>query len=93
MAEVELKRIEEKVKLLIKQFQALQDENAKMKQLLSDASQKEAAMVSSIGKLQQQVVILKSATNQMEGNDKKELEKRLNHYLKEIDRCINMLGV
>jgi len=38
------------------------------------------------------VAVLKTATNNMSEADKKELEKKLNHYLKEIDRCIEMLG-
>jgi hypothetical protein len=28
----------------------------------------------------------------MNETDKKELEKRLNHYIKEVDRCIVMLS-
>jgi hypothetical protein len=93
MAGEELIRIQEKVKLLVKRLQQLQQENEKMKLLLHDAGEKGAAMAASISQLQQQVVILKTATNQLDEQDKKELEKRLNHYLKEIDRCINMLGV
>jgi hypothetical protein len=93
MAGEELIRIQEKLRLLLKQFQQLQQENAKMKLLLRNADEKEATMAASISQLQQQVVILKTATNQLDDQDKKELEKRLNHYLKEIDRCINMLGV
>ena len=93
MAGEELIRIQEKVRLLLKQYQQLQHENEKLKHLLRDAGEKEATMAASISQLQQQVVILKTATNQLDEQDKKELEKRLNHYLKEIDRCINMLGV
>ena len=93
MAGEELIRIQDKVKLLLKQFQQLQHENNKLKNLLRDAGEKETAMAASISQLQQQVVILKTATNQLDEQDKKELEKRLNLYLKEIDRCINMLGV
>lgn len=93
MAGDALIRIQEKVKLLLKQYQLLQQENEKMKTLLREAGEKETTLLASIGQLQQQVVILKTATNQLDEKDKKELEKRLNHYLKEIDRCINMLGV
>ncbi len=93
MAGEELIRIQEKVRLLLKQYQQLQQENEKLKLHLRNAGEKEVAMAASISQLQQQVVILKTATNQLDEQDKKELEKRLNHYLKEIDRCINMLGV
>ena len=93
MAGEALIRIQEKVKLLLKQYQVLKQENDKIKRQLREAGEKETAMAASIAQLQQQVVILKTATNQLDEQDKKELEKRLNHYLKEIDRCINMLGV
>jgi ABC-type iron transport system FetAB ATPase subunit len=93
MAGEALIRIQEKLNLLVKQYQLLQQENVKLKHMLRQAGEKETAMAASIGQLQQQVVILKTATNQLDEQDKKELEKRLNHYLKEIDRCINMLGV
>ena len=92
MAGEVLNRVQEKVKQILKQYQHLQQENEKMKHLLRTASEKEAAMNASMNALQQQVIVLKAATNQLEEQDKKELEKRLNHYLKEIDRCINMLG-
>jgi hypothetical protein len=42
--------------------------------------------------LEEKVAVLKSATGQLNEVDKKELEKRLNHYLKEIDRCITLLS-
>jgi hypothetical protein len=42
--------------------------------------------------LEQKVSLLKMATGQMLEADKKELEKRLNNYIREIDRCITMLG-
>ena len=42
--------------------------------------------------LEEKVAVLKTATGQLEPTDKKEIEKKLNHYLKEIDRCITMLS-
>lgn len=92
MPEEGFKRIQNKLLQVLRQYQQLQQENEKFRRLLREAGEKEAAMAESIGQLQQQVVILKTATNQLNEQDKKELEKRLNHYLKEIDRCINMLG-
>ncbi len=43
-------------------------------------------------RLKQQVSVLKLSAGEMSEADKKEFEKRINGYLKEIDRCIAMLG-
>ena len=42
-------------------------------------------------KWQQQVEILKFSQEQMNEAEKKAFEKRLNQYIKEIDRCISLL--
>jgi hypothetical protein len=42
--------------------------------------------------LEQQVSILKFAAGEMSEKDKKEFEKKINLYLKEIDKCIAFLG-
>ena len=51
-----------------------------------------AAREKSADELKQQVNILKVSTGTMNESDKKEFEKRINSYLKEIDRCIALLG-
>jgi hypothetical protein len=38
------------------------------------------------------VEVLKITSGNWEENDKKEFEKRINHYLREIDKCINLLS-
>ena len=42
--------------------------------------------------LKQQVEILKYSNGEMGEEDKKQFEKRINTYVKEIDRCITMLS-
>ena len=94
MGELEngIKRVNEKLQLLLKQYLRLQQENIKCKQLLAEREQHALGMNEKIDQLRQQVIILKAATHQLNEQDKRDLDKRLNHYLKEIDRCINMLG-
>jgi hypothetical protein len=45
-----------------------------------------------LDELRQQVSILKLNAGGMNDRDKKEIEKKINSYLKEIDRCIALLG-
>jgi len=90
--EQHLKRIQDKLQQLLKQHAALQKENSKLKEELDVARQKTVLHQKSTDELKQQVSILKVSAGDMSETDKKEFEKRINGYLKEIDRCITMLG-
>ena len=90
--EQHLKRIQDKLQQLLKQHSAVQKENSKLKEELAVARQKSAVQQKSADELKQQVSILKVSAGEMSEADKKEFEKRINGYLKEIDRCIALLG-
>lgn len=90
--EQHLKRIQDKLQQLLKQHAALQKENSKLKEELGSAQQKITAQQKNADELKQQVSILKVTAGDISEADKKEFEKRINGYLKEIDRCITMLG-
>ena len=77
---------------MLKQHSAVQKENSKLKEELAVARQKSAVQQKSADELKQQVSILKVSAGDMSEADKKEFEKRINGYLKEIDRCIALLG-
>ena len=90
--EQQLKRIQDKLQHLLKQYQLLQKENEKLitenkslkEKLLSGNSHSEG--------LEQKVAALKMSTGNLAEADRKELEKRMNGYIREIDRCITMLA-
>lgn len=90
--EQHLKRIQEKLQLLLKEHTAIVKENKILKEELSEAEKKVITQQKSVDELKQQVSILKVSAGDMSEADKKEFEKRINGYLKEIDRCIAMLG-
>ena len=91
-SEQHLKRIQDKVQQILKQHTALQKENQSLKEEL-DSFKKEASQFrENSDSLKQQVEILKYSNGEMEDEDKKQFEKRINGYLKEIDRCITMLS-
>lgn len=90
-AEQHLKRIQDKLQQLLKNYAAMQKENAKLKEELTDAQQKATAQQKVTDELKQQVSILKLSSGEMDEAEKKEFEKRINGYLKEIDRCIALL--
>lgn len=89
--EQHLKSIQDKLQQLLKNYTAMQKENVKLKEELADAQQKATAQQKIADELKQQVSILKLSSGEMNEAEKKEFEKRINGYLKEIDRCIALL--
>lgn len=90
--EQHLKRIQDKLQLLLKKHIALQKENQALKEEISTQQKQVTQYQENMETLKQQVDILKLSTGTMTEEDKKQFEKRINTYLKEIDRCIAMLG-
>lgn len=77
---------------MLRQHSVLQKENSQLKEDVTNAKQQAALSRENMDKLKQQVDVLKYNNGEMEETDKKEFEKRINSYLKEIDRCIAMLS-
>ena len=90
--EQHLKRIQDKMLQLLKQHTALQKENQSLKEELNNLKKETLGFRESSDSLKQQVEILKYSNGEMESEDKKQFERRINSYLKEIDRCIAMLS-
>jgi archaellum component FlaC len=89
--ETQFKRVHEKILLLVKQHQALQKENERLKDDLKKIQVRCEAVSRDAEKFRQQTEVLKLSGRSMEENDKRMLEKRLNQYVREIDRCIALL--
>ena len=90
--EVQLKRIQTKIQHLLKQQSVLLKENNWLKTELDSAKKESSVQQESLNSLKQQVSVLKYSSGEMSETDKKEFEKRINFYVKEIDRCIDMLS-
>ena len=88
----QIKRIQEKLQLLVKQHLALQKENAQLKTELDQSKQLLSTNLVSMDELKQKLDIAKMATGTMSEAERKEMEKKINAYVKEIDRCIALLG-
>lgn len=87
-----IERIRTKLQALLKDHQALQKENEKLRSEIGRKALIEQEMKEKTQQLEQQVNILKASSGQMDEASKKAFEKQLNHYIKEIDRCITMLS-
>jgi regulator of replication initiation timing len=87
-----IERIRLKLQSLLKDHHALQKENEKLRSEISRKAGIEQEMKEKTKQLEEQVNILKASTGQMDEASKKAFEKQLNHYIREIDRCIAMLS-
>jgi predicted nucleic acid-binding Zn-ribbon protein len=90
--EIQLKRIQDKLQQVLKDHSALQKENLKLKEELDKNRNQSFTNQQTIEDLKQQVDVLKITSGDWDPNDKKEFEKRINSYIKEIDRCIALLS-
>ena len=84
--------INDKLQQLLKQFGRLQKENERLKEELHAARQKERDSLFQADELQQQIGILKLAAGELNDKDKRDFEKKVNVYIREIDKCISFLS-
>ncbi len=94
MAELEtkIKRIQEKLQLVLKKQDDLAKENQRLKKDIDKSIQQSTQYLKIIETLKQQVDVLKISTGNWDENDKKEFEKRINFYVREIDKCIALMS-
>ncbi|HEV2354232.1 MAG TPA: hypothetical protein VGR89_08315 [Puia sp.] len=88
----QVRRIQDKLQQLLRQRDLLLKENGKLKDELRRAREIQAEVESKRCQLQQQVEALRVTRTEMSEGEKRELEKRLAQYIREIDRCIALLG-
>ena len=87
-----IKRINDKLQQLLKNYQLLQKENKRQSEqiaALQEAKQKDAEQ---INLMQEKITILKAAAGKMNEADKKAFEKNISQYIREIDKCIGLLS-
>ena len=84
--------LNEKLQQLLKQYARLQKENDRLKDELQQSKSRETETLDKVDELQQQIGILKLASGEMNERDKKEFEKKINGYIREIDKCISFLS-
>ncbi len=84
--------LNEKLQQLLKQYSRLQKENERLKGELSMSKEKESLAAQKMDEMQQQITILKVASGELSEKDKKDFEKKINQYIREVDKCISFLS-
>ena len=91
-ADQQIQRIHQKIQQLLKQQENLQKQNRELRQEVMGLKKQREQHLESIDELQQQLTVLKAAKSELSEDEKKVFDKRLGQYIREIDRCINMLS-
>lgn len=86
------KRIHDKLQQVLHQYQVLQKDNDRLKKEVKELKARDVSQAKKIDELENKIAALKTATGQLDEADKKDLDKRLHQYIREIDRCIAMLS-
>ena len=84
--------LNEKLQQLLRQYSRLQKENDRLKDELQLSKNRETEIHQRVDELQQQISILKVTSGEMNERDKKEFEKKINQYIREVDKCISFLS-
>ena len=84
--------INDKLQQLLKHQARLKKENERLRVELQSFTEKETNYQQKIDELSQQISILKLGAGDMNEKDKKDFERKINLYIKEIDKCIAFLG-
>lgn len=84
--------INDKLQQLLKQFSKLQKENEQLKFELETAKKADISSRQKMEELHQQMTILKVSSGELSDKDRKDFERKINQYIKEIDKCISFLS-
>lgn len=87
-----IEQIRTKAATLAKQYKTLEAEHAKLRSEIERKDALEAQWRERTQALEKQLQLLKAASGLADDKGRKELEKRINTYIREIDRCITLLG-
>ena len=90
--ELQIKTVQDKLQLLLKSHQVLVRENQHLQKELNKSQQQVVQRDELIHTLQQQADAFKLGTSAQSPTEKALLEKRINSYLKEIDKCLALLN-
>ena len=90
--EEQIHRIQQKLQQVVKKQDALQKENTLLKQGVAKFKNDNTDLKQQLEVMELQVNILKTSAGQLEGEEKKEFEKKINFFVKELDHCISLLS-
>jgi folate-dependent phosphoribosylglycinamide formyltransferase PurN len=90
--DIQLKSLQLKLQQLLKQYKLLQKENEQLKKEITTLKTNAENNAQLTQTLQQTIDVKSVVLHQKNSNDKVALEKRIDQYLQEIDKCLLLLN-
>jgi hypothetical protein len=89
---IQIKNIQDKLQLLLKQQAVLLKENQRLRKDLEKSQLVADEKTQALVRVQEQVDVLKMGSGNISEAERAALSKRIDGYLKEIDKCLAMLN-
>jgi predicted nuclease with TOPRIM domain len=90
--EKQIQGLLQKFQLLVKKHQSLEKENIRLVKEVTELKERLSAVKKESEIFEMQNAMLKAGSDQLDEKEKKDMEKKLNFYIAEIDRCISVLS-
>ncbi len=87
-----INNIQAKLQVLLKRYDHLLKENSRQQQDIADLQEEQQLAKEKLEECRQQNLVLKASVTSMDEKEKKELEQKINQYVKNIDQCISLLS-
>jgi Ni,Fe-hydrogenase maturation factor len=85
-------RVMQKLQLLLQEYQQLQKEQDRLLKQIRELEEENGLQKLKLDTMEVQLAALNSAKPSLSEEEKKQLERRLQQYIKEIERCIALLS-
>jgi division protein CdvB (Snf7/Vps24/ESCRT-III family) len=90
--EEHINSINTKLQLLLKKYAALQKVNSILNNEIETYRKNEKDYLEQINSLEIKTSILKASAGKLNDKEKHDFEKRINQYIKDLDKCMTMLN-
>ena len=90
--ETHIKRVHEKLQLVLTKYNKLQIENEQHKKTIASLQLNDDNQKTIIVDLEEKLLLIKAQLAVLDDTEKKILEKKINTYIKNIDSCISLLS-
>ena len=91
-AQEHINTIQDKLSTLIERYNGLLKENERLKKSVNDSTEELQLLREKNDQITLQLNMLKVAASEESKESRNALEKKINEYIKEIDKCIAQLG-
>ncbi|MFZ9331438.1 MAG: hypothetical protein ACO23W_03195 [Chitinophagaceae bacterium] len=91
-AQEHINTIQDKLSTLIERYNGLLKENERLKKSLNDSTEELQLLREKNDQITLQLNMLRVAASEESKESRNALEKKINEYIKEIDKCIAQLG-